>query len=268
MFFLCKIIHPSPQFSRLFYYVYTLNAHKKSKSKKRKENEKVMTSNQLHYFTKITEFFGRVLGPDYEVALHDIDDRGGALVALANGHISGRSIGQLASDKLTQIIENHEYEDTDFVLHQYGMSPNGKILCSSTLFIKDEAGELIVALCINFDDSRYRELSQKVFNLCHPDALVDTNFRFDETKVPLKAAGSRHAKLHTVPDGSAKEILTDELKKNNLHPENMTLKDKLRFITEMDNKGVFLIKGAVKDAAEIFGCSQATMYRHLSKIKE
>ena len=227
-----------------------------------------MTSNQLHYFTKITEFFGRVLGPDYEVALHDIDDQGGALVALANGHISGRSIGQLASEKLLNIIETHEYEHSDFILHQYGMSPNDKILCSSTMFIKDEEGELVGALCINFDDSRYRELSQKVFNLCHPDALVDTNFRFDASKVPSKVAGSRHSKLQSIPDGSAYDIIVSELKKQNLDSKKMSLKDKMNFLSVIDSKGVFLIKGAVKDAAEIFGCSQATMYRHLSRLKE
>ena len=227
-----------------------------------------MTSNQLHYFSKITEFFGRVMGPDYEVALHDISARDGALVALANGHISGRSIGQAASDKLLGIIERREYEENDFILHQYGMSPNGKILCSSTMFIKDEVGELIGALCINFDDSRYRELSHKVFNLCHPDALVNTNFHFDSAKVPLKAAGSKNARLRNVPDGSAYEIISAELISHNLNPDNMSLKDKLHIISLLDDKGVFLIKGAVKDAAEIFGCSQATMYRHLSKSKE
>ena len=227
-----------------------------------------MTSNQLHYFTKITEFFGRVLGPDYEVALHDISDQNGALVALANGHISGRSLGQLASEKLLDIIENHEYEHSDFILHQYGMSPNGKILCSSTMFIKDEFGKLIGALCINFDDSRYRELSQKVFNLCHPDALVDTNFRFDSSKVPLKAEASKSIRLQHAPDGSAYEIIVAELRAGNLNPDNMSLKDKMKFLSLLDDKGIFLIKGAVKDAAEIFGCSQATMYRHLSKIKE
>ncbi|MBQ9844945.1 MAG: PAS domain-containing protein [Oscillospiraceae bacterium] len=226
-----------------------------------------MTDSQLHYFTKVAEFIGRVLGPDYEVALHDISDRDGALVAIANGHISGRSIGHVASDKLMHIIETHEYEHSDFILHQYGMSPNGRILCSSTMFIKNEAGYLIGALCINFDDSRYRELSQKVFNLCHPDALVDTNFRFDETKVPLKITPQPH-RLKNAPDGSAHDIITAELRERGLNPENLSVKDKLQLILELDSKGVFLIKGAVKDAAEIFGCSQATMYRHLSKAKE
>ena len=203
-----------------------------------------MTDSQLHYFTKVAEFIGRVIGPDYEVALHDISDRGGSIVALANGHISGRSIGSPVSDRLRSIIDNRIYEE-DFILHEYGLTPSGKVLCSSSMFIKDVNGDLIGVMCINFDDSRYRELSQKVFNLCHPDSLVDTNFRFDESRVPAKMSEQPN-RLKQAPDGSAHDIITAELKKRNLNPDSLS----------------------VKDAAAIFGCSQATMYRHLSRIKE
>ncbi|MBQ7284208.1 MAG: transcriptional regulator [Oscillospiraceae bacterium] len=227
-----------------------------------------MTASQLHYFTKVSEFFGRVLGPDYEVALHDISDRNGALVALANGHISGRKIGSPVTDRLRDIIESREYENQDYILHQYGMSPNGKILCSSSMFIKDVNGSLIGVLCVNFDDSRYRELSNKVFNLCHPDALVDTNFRFDESRVPLNIGDQHIPKLQSAPDGSAYDIINATLKEHNLSIESMSLKDKIQLLRLLDEKGVFLIKGAVKDAAKIFGCSSATMYRHLSRIME
>ena len=227
-----------------------------------------MTDSQLHYFTKVAEFFGRVLGPDYEVALHDISDRNGALVALANGHISGRKIGEPVSDRLREIMENKEYENNDYILHQYGMSSNGKILCSSSMFIKDVLGNLIGVLCINFDDSRYRELSHRVFNLCHPDALVDTNFRFDESRVPANVVDSKSPRLQSAPDGSAYDIINATIKELNLAMEDMSLKDKMELLRILDDKGVFLIKGAVKDAAKIFGCSSATMYRHLSKIKE
>jgi len=226
-----------------------------------------MTASQLHYFTKVTEFFGRVLGPDYEVALHDISDQDGALVALANGHISGRKIGEPVTDRLKGIIDNREYENQDYILHQYGMSPNGKILCSSSMFVKDVVGNLIGVLCINFDDSRYRELSQRVFNLCHPDALVDTNFRFDESRVPADIS-EHHPKLQSAPDGSAYDIINATLKEYGLSADNMTTKDKMNLLAVLEERGVFLIKGAVKDAAKIFGCSQATMYRNLSRIKE
>lgn len=227
-----------------------------------------MTDNQLHYFTKFTEFIGRVVGPDYEVALHDISDQGGNIVAIANGHVSGRTVGTPVSDKLKSIIESRIYEDEDFILHEYGLAPNGKVICSSSMFIKDVSGELIGVMCINFDDSRYRELSQKVFNLCHPDSLVNTNFRYDETKVPLKITAASNHRLKDAPDGSAYDIIIDTLKEHNMHIENMSLKDKLDMLRLLDEKGVFLIKGAVKDAAAIFECSQATMYRHLSRIKE
>lgn len=226
-----------------------------------------MTDSQLHYFTKFAEFIGRVIGPDYEVALHDISDRNGAIVALANGHISGRTIGTPVSDRLQRIIDSRIYEEEDFVLHEYGLSNSGKILCSSSMFIKDVSGSLIGVLCINFDDSRYRELSQKVFNLCHPDSLVNTNFHFDETKVPLKITGQSN-RLKTAPDGSAHDIITSELFSRNLNPQNMSVANRLALIAELEDKGVFLIKGAVKEAADIFGCSQATMYRHISKAKE
>jgi predicted transcriptional regulator YheO len=134
------------------------------------------------------------------------------------------------------------------------------------MFIKDVNGDLIGVMCINFDDSRYRELSQKVFNLCHPDSLVDTNFRFDESRVPAKMSEQPH-RLKQAPDGSAHDIITAELKNRNLNPDLLSVNDKLNLLRELDSKGVFLIKGAVKDAAAIFGCSQATMYRHLSHIK-
>ena len=225
-----------------------------------------MTDSQLHYFTKVAEFLGRVIGPDYEVALHDVSDRNGALVAIANGHISGRKVGEPLGEKLQDIIDSKIYEQEDFILHQYGMAQNDKILCSSSMFIKDVMGNLIGVLCINFDDSRYRELSSKVFNLCHPDALVNTNFHFDETRVPINISKKSYT-LDSVPDGSAYEIINATLAENNADPQNMTGKEKLNMLALLDSKGVFLIKGAVKDAAKIFGYSQATMYRHLAKIK-
>ena len=193
-----------------------------------------MTNNQLHYFTKMTEFLGRVLGPDYEVALHDISHRDGNLVAIANNTVSNRTIGAPLTESTRRMIEERVYESKDYVLHRLGATDSGKPLSSSTMFIKDENGELLGLLCITFDDSRYRELSQKVFNLCHPDTFVETNFHFDENRVPDK----------------------------------LTLSQKMIIIEELDSSGAFLVKGAVKDVAAILGCSQATIYRYLSNVKK
>ena len=226
-----------------------------------------MTKNQLYYFTKFTDFISRVLGPDYEVALHDISDRGGALVAIANSHISGRDLGAPLTEKTLQIIENREYEHKDYILHHFGLTDSGRMLSSSSMFIKDETGELLGLLCINFDDSRYRELSQKVFNLCHPDNFVENNFRFDESRIPQQAYVDDVERFHSSHSGSVTHAIGDIIRENNLSAEKLSLDEKLSIVEKLASDGAFLVKGAVKDAAKCLGCSQATIYRYLSRIK-
>ena len=50
-----------------------------------------MANPLLQHYIKLTEFLGQALGPDYEVALHDMTDKNRSIVAIANNHISGIS---------------------------------------------------------------------------------------------------------------------------------------------------------------------------------
>ena len=227
-----------------------------------------MTNNQLHYFTKMTEFLGRVLGPDYEVALHDISHRDGNLVAIANNTVSNRTIGAPLTESTRRMIEERVYESKDYVLHRLGATDSGKPLSSSTMFIKDENGELLGLLCITFDDSRYRELSQKVFNLCHPDTFVETNFHFDENRVPDKLTNADVDIFHSTIDSTATTMVNKIIKEKKFTGDKLTLSQKMIIIEELDSSGAFLVKGAVKDVAAILGCSQATIYRYLSNVKK
>ena len=52
-----------------------------------------MAPEQLTRFTHLVEFLGMTLGPDYEIVLHEIDRPTPCVVAIANGQISGRTVG-------------------------------------------------------------------------------------------------------------------------------------------------------------------------------
>lgn len=226
-----------------------------------------MTHDQLHYFTKLTKFLGTALGPDYEVALHDMANNDGALVAIANNYISGRKLGDPLFDNAMKMVEDRRYEIDDYVEHYYTMTQHGKVLRSSSMFIKDEYGQLVGILCINFDDNRYHDISQKIMELCHPDAYVEANFVFDKNLVPDKLSGD--VKLNTTSSeitvsGELREIF----KKHHLNPTRLTFDDKMLIVTELNNKGVFLIKNAVKDVAKAINSSPASVYRYLANLKE
>ena len=89
-----------------------------------------------------------------------------------------------------QIIAERAYETQDWKLNYRGVSAKGRILRCSTLFIKDERGALVGLLCINFDDSHFRELSERVFALCHPDDYAARNISISTMDVIGGAFGT------------------------------------------------------------------------------
>ena len=79
----------------------------------------------LQQYVKLTEFLGIALGPDYEVALHDLTDKNRSIIAIANNHVSGREIGAPLSNVGLSVLRDKSYETSDYRLHYYGASING-----------------------------------------------------------------------------------------------------------------------------------------------
>lgn len=61
-------------------------------------------------YSIIVEFLGKALGPDYEVVLHDVDDHINSIVAIANGHVSHRSVGGPMTNFGLEVISEERYK--------------------------------------------------------------------------------------------------------------------------------------------------------------
>ncbi|MEG0321300.1 MAG: PAS domain-containing protein, partial [Oscillospiraceae bacterium] len=96
-----------------------------------------MANPLLRQYMKLTEFLGYALGPDYEVALHDLTDQNKSIIAIANNHISGRQVGAPMTNVGLKTLRDKSYERENYLLHYRGLSVRGKMLRSSTMFIKD-----------------------------------------------------------------------------------------------------------------------------------
>lgn len=218
----------------------------------------------LQHYVKLTEFLGHALGPDYEVALHDLTDKNRSIIAISNNHVSGREIGAPLTNMALSILRDKSYETHDYRLHYHGESINGKSLRSSTMFIKQN-GRLIGMLCINFDDSRYRHISEQILTLCHPDPFVDELQPVEEPEVP--AARPAPEKFRNSTEAVASDAIARELEHMGVAADRLTSDERLKIISALDEGGIFLFKGAVKDVAAALHCSQASVYRYLSQIR-
>lgn len=228
-----------------------------------------MSARWIPRYARLVEFLGMVLGPDYEIVLHDLNDPERSILAIANGHVSGRTIGAPLTSVALQSIAHHSHETSEYRLNYAGIAQGNKLLRSSTLFIKDEMGTLVGLLCINFDDGRYRELSDRILKLRHPDIFVDISFAYNEA---LSTMDDVSAAVDLDGFQSSPAELMESMFAQTVQVEHRNSVDKLpprkkfALITELEAKGFFRIKGAVKQIADRLGCSQTTVYRYLTRI--
>lgn len=221
----------------------------------------------LQQYVKLTEFLGQTLGPDYEIALHDLTEKDGSIIAIANNHVSGREVGAPMTSVALGILKDKSYENEDYRLHGYGLTINGKTLRSSTMFLKQD-GKLIGMLCINFDDSRYRAVSDYLLGLCHPDPFVSGILKLPG--LPME----EHSVSRPIPEkfsDSVASVVGDgvnrELERMGKRAEELTTEERLTVIAELERGGIFQLKGSVKAAAVILSCSQASMYRYITQLR-
>ena len=186
-------------------------------------------------YIDISNFLSTLLGPDYEIIVYDLKH----ILHIVNGEISGRKSGDTISPAMKTILN--------------------KILRCSTFYIKDTDNNLIGALNISFDDNRYKELSNLVFSLCHPDNYVSKN-------ISIEIKGNCEQEIFSDSISNAiDEIL---LRIDSKLPFNkLSHIEKLDIIKQLYQKGIFSMKGAIKTVGHRLSCSPASMYRYLCIVK-
>ena len=77
-----------------------------------------------HYML-IVDFLGHILGPDYEIALHELNDDSNEIIAIANGELTGRHLGSPLSNKMLEYVAGNLYETQNYVLNFESVSATG-----------------------------------------------------------------------------------------------------------------------------------------------
>ena len=139
---------------------------------------------------------------------------------------------------MLEFVAGNLYETQNYVLNFESVSATGKTMCSNSMFIKGRHGELSGLLCINFDASRYEELSRRVMELCGGGV---------KRGVP---SGTRR-----IADGN-----------DPVEVDRLTQDEKMEIMDILNRKGVFLLKGSVSHVAQTLHSSEASIYRYLGKL--
>jgi len=220
----------------------------------------------LEQYIPLLNFFSEVCGGEYELVLHDVARPEASIVAIRNGHISGRSVGSTMSEyapTFIQLIQSGGF-DEDMVAH-VDRTTTGRILESHTFFIKDSKGELRGMICANHDVTDLLKLHDALHEKIRTLNGLSREFaeRTKEETAGLEAIfeKERHSNL----DGLMDVIIEQALAECGQAPEEMTPADRMRFVGILKSRRFFSMKGAVEKVAGRLGVSEATVYRYLKK---
>lgn len=222
---------------------------------------------KLSNYVPLVEFLGSVLGSHCEVVLHDVSNIESSIVAIKNSHVSSRKVGGSLTDLALQILKEKSYLEKDFLINYSGKTKDGKVVRSSTFFIKDESGNVAGMLCINMDVSTLVETRNHLEELIQGVSIAAPGGLNLEGKC-LDAVVKPIEDLHTSIEDLTTSIIMKTLSEVEVPPDRMSPEEKMRVVQRLSEKGVFLIKGAVAEVAKHLKTSEATVYRYNSKIDQ
>jgi predicted transcriptional regulator YheO len=209
----------------------------------------------------LVAFLGEVLGPDYEIALHDLSAPAVPVVAIAHGELSGRGVGSPLDDKSREALAERRAAGASYAANYSGVSRDGAPLRSSLCILAGEGGEPEGLLRIDFDDTRFSDIAAQVLRLCHPDEFVE------RTVATIRLSGDDASDgLPNSVASAADPVIAELVAKCGVPVDRLTQEEKIEVIEALHRRGVFLMKGAVGYVAKVLASSEASVYRYLSKL--
>ena len=202
----------------------------------------------LKSYIPVADIIAGTFGPRCEVVVHDLTQPESSVVYVANGTVTGRQVGQSFEHLVKQVLMNKNFHD-DRVINYMFEGKEGNMVKSSSALIRNEKEEVIGMMCINYDTSFMQQIHEEAGRFLGNNSL---------TKPETEEVDQNVAAI--LNDLIMKIIGTSDVKK-------MPRKDSVELVKFMDDKGIFLVKGAVDKVAALMGVSKVTIYSYLDEAK-
>ena len=190
-------------------------------------------------------------GSNCEVVVHDLSRHPDhSIVEIVNGHVTGRKVGDGASHVVIEQLQTNDPEPKDHLCY-LTKTPDGKILKSSTVYIRNSKGKVSAIFSINYDISKLLMVESAVRDLIstgepqqeEPEKIVNVNDLLEELIAQSVALVGKPVAL-------------------------MNKEDKVRAIRFLNQNGAFLVTKSGDKIAKYFGISKYTLYSYIDSKQQ
>ena len=210
-----------------------------------------MKSYEIELCKQLARGIARQFGNNCEVVVHDLSagDPEHSVVVIENGHVTGRRLGDGPSHVVWEALKADPRNIQDRLAY-LTRTEDGKILKSSTIFIRDEVDKIVGIFAINYDITLMKAMEEQLRMFTATD---DT-------------ANEPQTIIHNVND-LLEELIKQSAKLVGKPVALMNKEDKVKAIRFLNESGAFLITKAGQRVCNFFGISKYTLYSYIDEAK-
>ena len=209
-------------------------------------------NSELASFVPVVEGLAELFGSNCEVVLHDVAAIPHSIVAIENGHVTGRRLGDVPTDQMLRSLRNVDKVPD---VRLYVTSRDGKVLKSLAVTLRGRDGAPIGILGVNFDVSEMVQLQRALATLTAVGRL----------------GGEAAPVTEEIFGGDIRDVLAgmiaatlDEMGKT---PAAMSREEKMEVVKRLEERGAFLVKRSAEQVAEALDLSRFTVFAYLKEIR-
>ena len=211
-----------------------------------------MEKTTLKFLTQLAKGIAQQFGNNCEVAVHDLSEnyKDSSIVVIENGHVTSRKVGDGPSMVVLEALNDDQskLEDHNSYLTK---TKDGRILKSSTIYIRNADEKIIGIFSINFD----------ITNLLITQSALQ----------PIISVESSDKEPEEIPQNVTDlldELIDLSVKQIGKPVALMTKDDKVKAIKFLKDRGAFLITKSGDKISKHFGISKYTLYSYIDSAEE
>jgi predicted transcriptional regulator YheO len=201
----------------------------------------------LDFLKRLAKGISSQFGRNCEVVIHDLTsgDVDYPIIFIENGDVTHRTTSSNASRVVLNAL-NHVSDSLEDKLSYITRTHDGKILKSSTIYIRDNKNKPIGIFSINYDITELTIAKNCIDSLInHAEDIEEAN------KIPLN--------VNQLLD----DLLEESVRKIGKPVALMSKEQKIEAIQFLNDAGAFLITKAGDKTADFFGISKYSIYNYV-----
>ena len=187
-------------------------------------------------------------GPSCEVVFHDLtQDYDHTIVAIANGHITNRTVGGPGTNAGLKALKelSPDSNSSTYMTH----TKDGRTLKTTSAYFRDEQGNIVSSLCINLDIS---------------DMLCMRNMLDAQLNIGKEENECFSNDISDVLES----IINDTISHIGKPGFRMSRREKIEAIRYLDSHGAFLVKRSVERVCAALDVSRNSFYAYLDDARK